>query len=271
MKTRFISPNADRQRTILNGHAKQLRLRRARWLVLCSASVVSVMLSARQTLGDSILTGLSPLDSETVIDPTVTVQATASGSAVAGTYVRNGTTMTTSDKQAAAANEHAAEYDGSTQFTANYTIALKPDNTVDSTNSTVTFVTINYTAKGKLVTETPPGFTTLPITITAVTLNPDNSVASFDFNSTNWYPPTATGAGGLNNNGLSGSINLNTGAASYTASYGSKSNGAVYTYSVTGQVVPEPGTWMPAASALCGIALVAYRRREKVRKPVSLG
>ena len=137
------------------------------------------------------------------IDPTgsITINGTATGTAAAGTSSITG--MPTTATQLANAQTHAAGYDGATQFTAKYDITLNAQNMFVA--GTVTFVTNSYTSSGTTVTS---DFTTQPITITGATVNPDGSIASIDFSSTNWYPANGTGAGGLTNNGLSGTINL---------------------------------------------------------------
>jgi len=180
---------------------------------------------------------------------------------------------------------HAATYNGPTSFTADYTIFLKPDNTLDPTQkSTVTFTTINYTHKeGKRRPRLERSdFKTLPITITGVTHDKDGKI-SFTFESNDWYPNAA--GSNLVNNGLSGSIDLGTGAVSIKTSYISKNDGnAIYTYNVTGKVgaggagggpgggrpsaLPEPATWMTMLAGIPGFVALAYRRRK--RRPDTL-
>jgi hypothetical protein len=181
-----------------------------------------------------------------VIDPTITIKATASGTATGGT-------------QPATDNAHAMEYNGPTSFTANYTIVLKPDGTLDTTKSTVTFKTLTFTDNGVL---TNSGFTTLPITITGVTLNKDNSIASFMFSSLNWYPNAD--AEGIKNNTLSGSIDLNALQSKYTASYIDNATGGVYKYDVASVPGPIVGAGLPGLVAACGGLLGAWLRRRKV-------
>jgi hypothetical protein len=118
-------------------------------------------------------------DGEHLIDP-VYVDAISTGSAKAGPYMRGGETLMSSDAAVKSETTHIKHYDGATAFIADYTIVLKADNTVDSTKSTVTFKSLFYTSSGDPVYYKPgKEFTTLPITITSVTLNPDKSIASF--------------------------------------------------------------------------------------------
>jgi hypothetical protein len=155
-----------------------------------------------------------------VIDPTVTINAISEGSATT----------------AAAAN-HASNYDGPTQFTANYTIAFKPDGTPDLANSSLILSTINYTSvneQTRIASLVHKDFVTLRIAITGVTFNDDGSVAGFTFSSINWYP-----GNDVTNNGISGSINLNTGDTRYIASYIGKNSKATYTYDVMGMITPN--------------------------------
>jgi hypothetical protein len=223
----------------------------------------------------------------TTVKGTVTVEGSSKASTVAGTYTRGGETFTTSVTQLKTETDHAAEYDGKTTFRAEYTIVINSNGTVDRDQSTVTFTTISWTWKGDTRTD---AFTTLPITITGVILNDDGSVRSFEFASTNWYPPDATGAAGLNNEGLQGEINLATGESSYTASYGIKKNGAIDSYAVSGKItppkpfdeapctgadgcqsylapapdapdVPEPGTWVMVLTGFGFLGRVAGRVR----------
>jgi hypothetical protein len=232
-------------------------------------------------------------DGETLIDPTITVKGTSTGNAVAGPYMRDGMTLMTSDVALKTAQDYATRYNGPTEFTANYTIVLKPDNTVDATKSMVTFTTVNYTVSTgpNMTSLVTSNFATQPITITGVTLknNDPTMITGFTFMSTNWYPANGPAANRLDQKGLSGMINLATGASNYTASYADKGTGAVYTYNVTGMTpapnpfpdmasgpgnpdiftpapdaVPEPATWIVM---LAGIAGVACHRLALVKRP----
>ncbi len=242
------------------------------------------------TLSSVLLCGNALAD--IVMSDTITVSATSTATVEKGTYVRNGETLITSDAQLATRQQHAAEYDGHTDFTANYTVVLKDDGTLDRDQSTVTFRTLTYTDGGTLVDD-QTRFTTLPIPIYEVMLNADKSLASFKFESPNWYPANATGAGLINNLNLFGSIDLNApGETSYQAQYTSKSSGAIYTYNVTGlvlyqpkpnpaqpdscadvpgcapflaptaEITPEPSAWPMVLTGLAGTIVLARRRRK---------
>jgi hypothetical protein len=208
---------------------------------------------------------------------------------VAGTYMRGGETLTTSAVALKSNQDWAAQYDGATEFKADYTINFNKDNTVDSKTSTVTFITVNYTDNKK---EVKSKFTTLPITITGVTLtnNDPTKIESFTFSSNDWYPKTEPLANALNNKGLSGSISLKTGAFMSTASYSNKSDGAVYTYTTKATIqagqpfpseqpdnfgdpeiftplpTPEPATWVMVTTGL--FAGIAYRQLTRKRRCV---
>jgi hypothetical protein len=183
----------------------------------------------------ALLSTATALATPILIDPTVSINGTAKGTAAAG-KAPDGTPTPADDVKDA--QGHAAEYDGPTTFTADYTIVRIPNDGVDKTKSSVVFKTTSYTAGGG---KNSSDFTTRAITITDVKFNDDGSVASFTFQSTDWYPASGEGASGLTNNGLSGSIDLKTGASSYKASYIDKSNGAVYTYDVSGTIGPAGG------------------------------
>jgi hypothetical protein len=216
---------------------------------------------------------------DSILDPVIYINGTSSGTAVAGVNDRG---VPTTAKQLVDRQKHASDYDGPTEFSADYTIVVRHDNTIDTSKSTVTFQTINYTGYGKLVES---NFKTLPIQINDATIK-DGKVVAFSFEATDWYPDTAQGANTITNNELSGSIDLSTGKTSYIASYISKSTGAVYLYSVRGDIkkpmpepgpqpdvygdpevftpvadeVPEPTTFLLLGSGLVGFAVLRVRR-----------
>src|SRR5262249_20320596 len=75
-----------------------------------------------------VFSGGNALAISFLLDPTVNVQGTSTGTAAAGTTPAG---TPTSPGDVAAAASHAAQYNGATSFTANYTIALNPDGSLD--------------------------------------------------------------------------------------------------------------------------------------------
>lgn len=219
-------------------------------------SLTKTFLSIGLTLGGVSIT--SP-----ILAATLNFDGTSSASAAAGT----GTTPA----QVKSADKYAKRYDGRTQFKGDYDIVFNPDNTVNSANSTIKFTTLIYSSGG---IEKKSNFITEAINITEVKLinNDPNMIESFKFEATNWYPSNATGAGGLKDQKLNGSIDLKTGKSSYIASYAFKSNNAIVTYKVDAMIeadkpfpdplpdefgnpeifapVPEPLTLLGASTAL---------------------
>jgi hypothetical protein len=177
--------------------------------------------------------------------------------------------------------DYIARYDGPSEFSADYTIVLKADNTVDSSKSFVTFQTINYTSSGVLKKSM---FKTFAIPITGVTLDGTGAVQTFQFSTDNkWY----TGLpGSLEDKGLTGLIDLVEMVSTYTGTYRSRSNGALSVYTVTGSIkpadapepgpqpdefgdpeiftpapeVPEPTSWILAGGGLLATCLLRRRR-----------
>jgi hypothetical protein len=150
---------------------------------------------------------------------------------------------------------HAKEYSGAYTVTFVYTIAttVGPDNEImwdpNGTNS----VTATDTS------EKWGSFTTLPITITSANVSPtDGTPTSFMFQGHDWYPNAATNQ--IENNGISGSVNITNGTATVTSSYIETARNSTYTYVFT---VPEPAGWAPT---LVGVGLVSLRRRRCGRR-----
>lgn len=173
---------------------------------------------------------------ERTFSGTVAIKGSNSGTAVKGTYTRNGVVMETSARQLRSAQQHAAHYDGPTRFNAVYSIVVRPDGTVDRARSSVTFTHSTYTHAGTLVQS---GFATLPLPVTGVTLSGDNppQLKRFTFAASAWYPNIPAG---LTDRGITGSVSVETCTATYTAKYSDNSNGAVYTYTVTPVAAPIP-------------------------------
>jgi hypothetical protein len=194
----------------------------------------------------------------------------------------------TTEKDLKDAKAYAARYAGATTFIVEYTIVFQADGTLDQSKSTVKFTTVTYTftprPDGASRTETPnPAFTTLPITITSVALNPDKSVASFTFSSTDWYPGSEKY--GIVNNGLTGTVDLKNGTSSYTASYKwDATKGPILNYNISGTfgnigakgketerrpfvATPEPNSGVMVIAGLVFLAIGhRIRRKQTVNK-----
>jgi hypothetical protein len=158
------------------------------------------------------------------------------------------------------------QYDGPTEFKADYTIGLKADGSFDPSKSSITLTTVNYTSRtyvvrksadisaedeaalvkaGKSVvrngddayifskpTVVKSGWKTLSIPITEATLK-DGKLQSFKFKADAWYgdrPPS------IIDKGIDGQVDLTTGKASFTAKYQSASTGVIATYVIDGTV-----------------------------------
>jgi hypothetical protein len=184
----------------------------------------------------------------------MTYSSTASGTATAGTVRnadgtekkdQNGMPIPTTPADLSMDKGFAGQYDGATEFKADYMICLDANNMLDMAKSMVTFKTINYTSRtynprtgtygrSSLVNS---NFTTPSIKITGVKFmnnDPTMGVESFDFASDLWYPKTEPQGNSLVNNGLSGTINFKTNKSSYKASFIRIPTGSVYTYTVNG-------------------------------------
>jgi cellulase/cellobiase CelA1 len=157
-----------------------------------------------------------------------------------GTVMVGGEERTTNAGQLKSAQDHAKRYDGAATYNVHYSITLKADKSVDTAASTVTFKKVTYTSSG---TKTTTTFETVAIPITGVTLGPCDVLESFTFKGDTWYKNIPAG---IVDKGISGTANLKTSEASYTAKYQDKDNGASYTYTATGVApkkecpVPEP-------------------------------
>jgi hypothetical protein len=159
---------------------------------------------------------------------------------------------------------YAKRYDGPTDFKVEYTIVMK-DGKVDSSKSKVTFDCLNYTQRtfergaGDLYTKEdekklikegktvircadgpfqniyiygepkisePKEYKTFPIPITDVKLKKDGSVEWFKFKSDVWHPRDSR----LNDKGLFGEINLETGKSEFTSKYQFKEDAVIVTW-----------------------------------------
>jgi hypothetical protein len=181
------------------------------------------------------------------LDPDVTLTGTVAGSA------------TDKDGKPDAVNDgHAKEYNGATELTAHYTIALK-DGKFDPTGSKVKFTTVYFTWKGA---KTPSSWETEEVPITAATVDTSGKVESFDFGANDWYP--GADGEGVTNNGIKGTIDLKKKTGTFTTSYKIKSDGSIYKYLTTGVLtaVPEPATWVLMIGG-CGLAGLMLRRARR--------
>jgi cellulase/cellobiase CelA1 len=157
-----------------------------------------------------------------------------------GTVMVDGEERTTKDAQVKSAQDHAKRYNGPATYNVHYSITLKADKSVDTAASTVTFKKVTYTSVGA---KTTTDFETFAIPITGVTLGPCDVLESFTFKGDRWYKDIPAGTA---DKGISGTVNVKTSEASYTAKYQDKANGAAYTYTATGAApkkacpVPEP-------------------------------
>ena len=172
---------------------------------------------------------------------TISLGGNSISSVQEGTFTKDGKDTKTPKDELEKETKNAKRYDGKTHFQSTYNIFWDKDDLLDTTRSIVRLRTINYTLDGVIE---PSNFTTLPIKVTSIKFVDDNDkmmgIESFMFNSKDWYPSTAPGAGGITDNGLSGSINLITGESSYNASYIVKNNGAKVTYKITGKKKDTP-------------------------------
>ena len=204
------------------------------------------------------------------IEATIVIKGNATSSAEKGKYTPpGGKEFESSDAQLNYRSAYDKRYDGPTEFKAKYIIVFKADNSLDTTKSTVQFTTVNYTVrygfkevKNAAFTEedekewikdggsvyrhggiayvlTPPkllkdSWSTLPITITEVTLKDCCVVTSFKYKSDKWYPESK--AGGLIDKGLEGAINLTTGMATFTGKYQTTTDAVITTYTMAGKI-----------------------------------
>lgn len=158
------------------------------------------------------------------------------------------------------------QYDGPTEFKAEYTIGLKNDGSFDPSKSAITLTTVNYTSrsyvtrksseiskedeatlikegksvyrngenvhifsKPKLVKD---GWKTLSIPITEALLK-DGKLQSFKFKADTWYGKRPDS---IIDKGIVGEVDLVTGKTSFTAKYQSASSGVIATCVIEGTI-----------------------------------
>jgi len=205
--------------------------------------------------------GMKPIEGE------FTLKANTTSTAEKGKYTtKKGKVVESTNGEVVYRKFYNMQYDGPTDFNVKYQIVLKDDKSVDQSESTVTFDSLNYTrrrmdsqagesvtkaAEQKLIEEgksvyrvgegilqaiyifQPPviisnqRFTTLPITITEVKLKKDCSVESFKFKSDTWYNPARSD---LIDKGVFGEINLETGKSEFTSKYQFRDDAVIVTW-----------------------------------------
>jgi hypothetical protein len=199
--------------------------------------------------------------------PTIQGTLTLDGSSTASGTANS---PTTPDADLWYAIGYIKQYDGPTEFTADYTINLNPDGTFNATGSTITFKMVNYTdwtyitrpnasvsaadeaayiMAGKRVVrvggvggkcfiysneslETTPAFTTVAIPITEVTIV-NGRLQFFKFVGATWYtnPPA-----GLTDKGITGEIDLAKCKGTFTAKYLWDDRDTIATYVTEGKL-----------------------------------
>ncbi len=202
----------------------------------------------------------------TKIVGTLTLDGDATSSAAKGMFTPEGETTEreTTDAELIYWKYYYKQYDGPTQFTAEYTVNLNADGTFNPTGSTIKFTTVNYTSRYKLTVrdslsdaqqaeEEAKGFTvyreggkvyilkkatllpyvwpTLSIPITEATLV-DGKLHSFKFKG-DWYSNLPTG---FIDKGVEGAIDLAKCTAEFTAKYQEPYSGSIGTYVTTGKI-----------------------------------
>jgi hypothetical protein len=202
------------------------------------------------------------------ITGTIGIDAKSISSAEKGKFTPKGDKEKEStDKELSGRAAYYKQYDGPTEFKAEYTIGLKEDGSFDASKSSVTFTTVNYTSRtlvsqqksttvsaedeadlikqGKFVYRhgdtayiydkprlVKSGWKTVSIPITEASLK-DGKLQSFKFKSDTWY----TKPGELIiDKGIVGEVDLVAGKASFTAKYQSASTGVIATYLVEGTI-----------------------------------
>ena len=123
-------------------------------------------------------------------------------------------------------------------------------------SATYTIDTKTKTGTVQFVDTSDPNkpFTTPPIPITGITVDPSGKVTSFTFAGTNWYDPNGKDAAKVKSTGISGSITLDPNnktkaKGSLTASYTSLDGKTVQDISFTTTPVPRPPQVRKGASS----------------------
>jgi len=206
-------------------------------------------------------------DAPKSITGTISLNAKATSSAEKGKFTpKGGKERESTDEELQSRIPYYMQYDGPTEFKAEYTIGLKNDGSFDPSTSSITLTTVNYTyrtyvtrrntaisaedeaalikegksvfrrgdyayifSKPKLVND---GWKTLSIPITEASLK-DGKLQSFKFKADAWYGNRPES---IIDKGIVGEIDLVTGKANFTAKYQSASTGVIATYVVEGTI-----------------------------------
>ncbi len=206
-------------------------------------------------------------DAPKSITGTISLNAQATSSAEKGKFTpKGGRERESTDEELQSRIPYYMQYDGPTEFKAEYTIGLKNDGSFDPSLSSITLTTVYYTSRSyvtrrnteisaedeaELIKEgkgvfrsgdyayifSKPklendGWKTLPIQITEVSLK-DAQLQSFKFKADAWY---GNRPDSIIDKGIVGEIDLVTGKASFTAKYQSASTGVIATYVVEGTI-----------------------------------
>ncbi len=202
------------------------------------------------------------------IEGTVTVDGNATSSSAKGMFTPPGATTPreSTDEELQGRTPYYKQYEGPTQFKADYTVNLKPDGTFNPTGSSIKLTTVNYTSRtyvtrnsadisaedetalvaaGKSVlrigdkayifskpTLTNSGWQTLSIPITEATLV-DGKLESFKFQADAWYSDRPAS---IIDKGIVGEVDLKKCKAEFTAKYQSASTGVIATYVTKGKI-----------------------------------
>ena len=201
------------------------------------------------------------------ITGSVTITGDSNASAEKGSYTPPaGVERKTTDADMRRDTPHFMQYDGATEFKADYTIGLNADGSFDPKTSSVTLTTVTYTSSSYVVrgkdevsaeeeakmikdgkkvvrngddvyifskpTVRKDGWKTVSIPITDAVIK-DGKLVSFKFKGDTWY---GNKPASIEDKGIEGSIDLGTGKATFTAKYQLTNDGAIATYVVTGTV-----------------------------------
>jgi hypothetical protein len=219
------------------------------------------------TVQISVVAMIASPNAPNSIQGTIAVDGSATSSAAKGMFTPAGDTMPreTTDEELVEMKHYYMQYDGPTQFTAEYTVNLNNDGTFNPTGSTIKLTTVNYTSRYKMQIRDsltpaqiaayeaqdktvyaeggkffilqkaelkPSGWQTLSIPITEANLV-NGKLHSLKFAADTWY---GEGASAIIDKGIVGEVDLAKCKAEFTAKYQDKYSGAIATYVTTGKI-----------------------------------